>query len=369
MVYFLQLFSPRTYDSFSKTDKSVSGVTDKNERKAREVVPGDYLICYVTNLSRWIGVLEVIGPMYRDETPVFLQEQDPFKIRFRVKPVVWLDLRHGIPVREEQSWNSLTFLKNLPRESKHWTGFFRTSLHKFSHEDGQNLVRLLSEQQEALLEFPLPLTKIRTIKSARPYKLPNSVREVLPVAQISEPMPPSDAAIETIERESIQIQALLCEIGEKLGYKIWVPRSDKGRVVLHWHPEDESSIGSLPNVFNEETIRTIEQIDVLWLRNRTIARAFEVEHSTSIYSGILRMADLLALQPNIDIKLHIVAPVIRRQKVFSEIQRPVFSLFEAKKLADVCTYISYEKVKELSQLPHLKFLKTSIVDEYAEVVA
>ncbi len=30
--------------------------------------------------------------------------------------------------------------------------------------------------------------------------------------------------------------------------------------------------------------------------------AFEVEHSTPIYSGTLRMADLLALQPNMDIR-------------------------------------------------------------------
>ena len=56
-----------------------------------------------------------------------------------------------------------------------------------------------------------------------------------------------------------------------------------------------------------------------WLRGRAIVRAFEVEHTTSIYSGILRMADLLALQPNMNIKLHIVAPYTRRDKVFQEI--------------------------------------------------
>jgi hypothetical protein len=39
----------------------------------------------------------------------------------------------------------------------------------------------------------------------------------------------------------------------------------------------------------------------------SIVRAFEVEHTTSVYSGILRMADLLALQPNMDIKLQFVA--------------------------------------------------------------
>ena len=45
---------------------------------------------------------------------------------------------------------------------------------------------------------------------------------------------------------------------------------------------------------------------------RSIVRAFEVEHTTAVYSGLLRMADLLALQPNMDIRLHIVAPDERR---------------------------------------------------------
>ena len=38
-----------------------------------------------------------------------------------------------------------------------------------------------------------------------------------------------------------------------------------------------------------------------------MSRAFEIEHTTAIYSGLLRMADLLSLQPNMDINLHIVA--------------------------------------------------------------
>ena len=78
-----------------------------------------------------------------------------------------------------------------------------------------------------------------------------------------------------------------------------------------------------------------------WLRGRSIVRAFEVEHTTAVYSGILRMADLLALQPNMDIKLHIVAPTARREKVFEEITRPVFSLLEKGPLADSCTYLSH----------------------------
>lgn len=78
------------------------------------------------------------------------------------------------------------------------------------------------------------------------------------------------------------------------------------------------------------------------------------------------MADLLALQPNMDIKLHIVAPEQRKEKVFTEIQRPVFSLLERAPLADCCTFISYDSLRELARTPHLSHLADSVLDEYVE---
>jgi hypothetical protein len=122
----------------------------------------------------------------------------------------------------------------------------------------------------------------------------------------------------------------------------------------------------LPLNYDETTLKTIEQIDVIWLKGRAITRAFEVEHTTSIYSGLLRMADLLALQPNMDIRLHIVAPIERRDKVFQEIRRPVFSLLERTPLSEVCTFLSYASLRELAQQPHLSHLSDSVLDEYEE---
>lgn len=92
-------------------------------------------------------------------------------------------------------------------------------------------------------------------------------------------------------------------------------------------------LDDLPLNYDQTTLDTIEQIDVIWLKRRSIARAFEVEHTTAVYSGLLRMADLLALQPNMDIRLHIVAPDERRDKVFREMLRPVFSLLDRGPLA------------------------------------
>ena len=52
-----------------------------------------------------------------------------------------------------------------------------------------------------------------------------------------------------------------------------------------------------------------------------IVAAFEVEHTTSIYSGLLRMSDLLTMQPNIDIKLYLAAPDERFTKFKNEVPR------------------------------------------------
>jgi hypothetical protein len=137
-------------------------------------------------------------------------------------------------------------------------------------------------------------------------------------------------------------------------------------VLQEWKPESGSLIDALPLNYDETTLDTIERIDVLWLRGRSIARAFEVEHTTAVYSGILRMADLLALQPNMDIKLHIVAPESRKKKVMDEIQRPVFTLLEKGPLSEYCTFIPYSSLQELSTIKHLQYLSDAVLEEYAQ---
>jgi len=167
-------------------------------------------------------------------------------------------------------------------------------------------------------------------------------------------------------RESMQIQALIATVGAEMGFTIWLPKSDRSRVLKAWQAQPGELLDELPLGYDPTTIATIEQIDVLWLRRRSIVRAFEVEHTTSIYSGLLRMADLVAMQPNLNIKLHIVAPVERREKVMKEIKRPVFALLEGHALSEICTYISFDTLREISELKHLSRMSDEIIEDYAE---
>ena len=188
--------------------------------------------------------------------------------------------------------------------------------------------------------------------------------------QVSVPANPADedheASDEAEIRESMQVQAILADLGLRMGFKIWIPKPDRGRVLKAWTPSADGLLDELPFNYEATTLKTIEAIDVIWVRNRSIVRAFEVEHTTSVYSGILRMADLLALQPNMSIKLHLVAPETKREKVFREIRRPVFSLLEGRPLAEVCTFISYDSVKEIKALPHGKHMTDSVIEDFEE---
>ena len=57
-----------------------------------------------------------------------------------------------------------------------------------------------------------------------------------------------------------------------------------------------------------------------------IAAAFEVEHSTSIYSGIVRMLDLaLGTELGAGVSMFLVAPDARRDDVRLQLRRPAFS--------------------------------------------
>lgn len=153
-----------------------------------------------------------------------------------------------------------------------------------------------------------------------------------------------------------------------MGFKIWLSRGDRSRMLAEWKPaEKDTLLEDLQLNYDQVTLKTIEQIDVLWLRRRSIVHSSEVEHTTSIYSGILRMADLMALQPNMEIKLHLVAPASRRDKVFEEIQRPVFSLLDKGPLAESCTFISYDSLHALAALKHLAHVSDSVLEDYEEV--
>jgi hypothetical protein len=368
MTYFLNLFSPETWQAFLDAGSTTSGFSRHQRGQAeRSITQGDIFICYLVRLGRWCGALRIDSGAFIDETPLFKRENDPFVVRFAVTPIVALTPELALPVRVPAIWTKLSWTKDIVPGSIGWGANFQRSLRAMATEDAEFLLNLMQQQEQDKITHPLTAsdqralkrgTVVRTTAGEISVEIPDDEEEIAPPAIIAVNEQPE-------ARESHTVQALVAAIGAKMGFKIWIPKVDRQRVKAATTDDFTGAlIDVLPMNYNDATIQTIEQIDVIWLRGRSIARAFEIEHTTAIYSGLLRMADLVALQPDINIPLHIVAPDERRESVLDQIKRPVFSLLETGPLAERCSLLTYSSMRELGTNPHLKYLNDAILEEY-----
>ena len=158
----------------------------------------------------------------------------------------------------------------------------------------------------------------------------------------------SDVMEEKILRaptEHDEMQWRLIRLGELSQLDVWIPRNDQGR---QWNG----------NTFREHVLKEfhesidvpsyIKNIDTVWKLGHSIKAAFEIENSTAIYSGILRLSDLRALAPNSNYPLFIVADRQKRNRVFDQLRRPTFSN-EYLKLDRAVSYLSYDSIRELDE--------------------
>jgi type II restriction enzyme len=123
-----------------------------------------------------------------------------------------------------------------------------------------------------------------------------------------------------------EMQYHLAKLGSDLGYKVWIAANDHRR---EWNRKKlgEFSISKLQVPDVEDSVKdTIGLIDVLWLEETgTIIAAFEVEKSTSIYSGILRLNDL-AVSAGSSCSFYLVAPDKREKEIRAQLLRPSFRM-------------------------------------------
>lgn len=178
----------------------------------------------------------------------------------------------------------------------------------------------------------------------------------------------TDIAIEE-HRDDIhsKTQLILAKIGHKLGCRVWLATNDRNKFYNGERLGDFNTVDKLPNLaLGTKSQRIIELIDILWIkdRNRVIA-AFEVEHSTSIYSGLLRMADLTTVSPNINFPLYIITSVARIKEVEQQLSRPTFQYLELHKR---CGFFSYDALFQQAENIMLWASDPSVIDKLAQKV-
>ncbi|MFC1497109.1 DUF374 domain-containing protein [Verrucomicrobiota bacterium] len=138
MAYYLAIIPPAVYESLSKSDRTICGFREQWKKIAGEIHAGDKLVCYMKHFFRWIGVLEVDGDYFTDNTPIFFEKTDPLTVRFKVRPLVWLSKEQCIPKNEKSIQDKLSL--TIANDKKF------PALSRIEEKDGLFLEAILNEQ-------------------------------------------------------------------------------------------------------------------------------------------------------------------------------------------------------------------------------
>lgn len=364
MNYWLDLFTGTTWQEFQAAGSKVTGFRERNWKRASTVKPGDLFLCYLVGVKRWVGLLEVAGERYKDDSPIFSEET--FPVRFPVKPLVLLTPEQGVPM--ESFHGKLSFFPIGPISRFTWSGHVRSSPTKYDAVDGEIITAAIRNAEAHPINRPVDAKKLA--RSPNLYKLKTKagneeIETVVSVPNVEDE--DQDAQASSGGPTHTEIQWRLLDLGSQLGLKVWAPKSDRNKTWIEKRIGDVPNLlQGLPNQFDRVTNKTIENIDVLWLAGQSIVAAFEVEHTTSIYSGLLRMSDLITMQPNLEIKFYLVAPDERYDKFCNEIARPTFAS-RKKPLHTLCRFLPYStfgtRLEEAKNV--LRYLRPEFLDEIA----
>jgi hypothetical protein len=372
MNYWLDLFTGISWKEFRDAGAKVSGFRHRMRNAAGKVQSGDIFLCYLTGVMHWVGALEVVG---RSSDTRRIWKDEEFPVRFEIKPLVMLNPEFGIPMLELAG--KVAFYETTA-DAPGYKAFLRQSPNLFKRApDGELILSLLRQAEKN----PGPPKEIDPGKlnrtplfRAERRKGKTTISTVVSVPQPEEaepatrkPEPAAEDVVATTRHTEIQFHLLA--LGADMGYEVWIARNDRSK---KWNGQTLGDmphvVDELPTQFNEATNRTIELIDVLWLKGNSIVHAFEVECTTAVYSGLLRMSDLLALQPNLEISLFLVAPDERRDKVEQEILRPTFALRD-KTLAKICGFLGFNTLMKKLEIIRRENLVSSLKPDFLQKTA
>ncbi len=179
------------------------------------------------------------------------------------------------------------------------------------------------------------------IRNGKPIEEKGAVKKTVADYEI-------DVEQETLDSKELSdhilIQWKLAKLGKKSGSKVWIPKNDQQIIIQEYQFTD------FENEFTagiDVPAKYVENIDVVWKEEFLIDAAFEIENTTSIYSGLLRLSDLKVIAPNSNYPLFIVTPPSRRNRLIEQVKRPTFRKLELEKNI---RYLSYDAIDEIDKL-------------------
>ena len=170
--------------------------------------------------------------------------------------------------------------------------------------------------------------------------LPGWITETPPGETVQPVLKPKIVDVSKLNHKDVQ--GILVELGNLLGYKTYVADPSKiynDRTLAEWATLKEIPPFTYPRILN-----TVKQIDVIWFRNEGNefpVACFEIEHTTDVTKGLLRLYQIKGLGS----KLFIVAPNNVRSKFETEVGKTPFYEIKERYL-----FRSYEQLAAFFEL-------------------
>jgi len=143
-------------------------------------------------------------------------------------------------------------------------------------------------------------------------------------------------------------EAILLSLGNLLGFDTYTP--DKGRIVEGQTLGNIITLQELPYFGGEKIMESAQNIDVVWVKDEWPEYFFEVEHTTGITPGLLR---IYRVAEKLSAKCFIIGPLEMLPKFKREVEKPPFD-----KLKERYKFKSYEELEEMYSITK-KFRKIS----------
>jgi len=148
--YWLDRFTGVDWEEFLAAGGKTIGFPESRRAAAEEIKPGDYLVCYHSGVSRFVGVLEVMSPSFKYSSPISRDEE--LTCRFKVKPVVMLTPETAVPVLQLR--NRVSIFRDM-KSAIAWTGQFRGSPARWNVSDGEAVLEELVEARNNPTRRPM----------------------------------------------------------------------------------------------------------------------------------------------------------------------------------------------------------------------
>jgi predicted RNA-binding protein len=148
--YWLDVSIPANWEREVEVGADVVGFPEHARKRVQDIRPGDYILGYMTRVSRWIAASEVVSELYEDSTPRWPADTYPFRVR--VRPVVRLTPETGVPFVDLLHQLSVFDTLKNPND---WSGLVRQTGRQWPARDGEIVVQALfqAKQTETVAEL------------------------------------------------------------------------------------------------------------------------------------------------------------------------------------------------------------------------